>query len=115
MVAGDFIVVALLDELEDKKATLPARNGIKAVAGLARRAIEAADLVVESMFAKDSKERRGRRSGPMRYGSTLRGIGSRYANPNSTADISARTWTAVLDTSRCMYTESPRKLCDSGN
>lgn len=63
MVAGDFIVVALLEELEDKKATLPARNGIKAVAGLARRAIEAADLVVESMFAKDSKERRGRRSG----------------------------------------------------
>lgn len=35
MVAGDFIVVALLEELEDKKATLPARNGIKAVAGLA--------------------------------------------------------------------------------
>lgn len=74
MVAGDFIVVALLDELEDKKATLPARNGIKAVAGLARRAIEAADLVVESMFAKDSKERRGRRSGEARCGVAVEGV-----------------------------------------
>jgi hypothetical protein len=59
MVAGDFMVVALSDELEEKRAALPARKGIKAVAGLARRAIEAADLVVESIFATDSKERRG--------------------------------------------------------
>lgn len=78
MVAGVFMVVALSEELEERNATLPARKGINAVAGLAvlrvssaaleafraggdkpRRAIEAADLVVESMFATHSKERRG--------------------------------------------------------
>jgi hypothetical protein len=59
MVAGVFMVVALSEELEERNATLPARTGINAVAGLARRAIEAADLVVESMFATHSKERRG--------------------------------------------------------
>lgn len=35
MVAGDFIVVALLEELDDRKAALPARNGSRAVVGLA--------------------------------------------------------------------------------
>jgi hypothetical protein len=35
IVAGDFIVVALSEELEDRKAALPARNGSSAVAGLA--------------------------------------------------------------------------------
>jgi hypothetical protein len=35
MVAGVFIVVALSEELEDKKAALPARNGSSAVAGFA--------------------------------------------------------------------------------
>lgn len=78
MVAGVFMVVALSEELDERNAALPARKGINAVAGLAvrrvslaaqeafwaggdqpRRAIEAADLVVESMFATHSKERRG--------------------------------------------------------
>jgi hypothetical protein len=35
IVAGVFIVVALSEELEDRKAALPARNGSSAVAGLA--------------------------------------------------------------------------------
>ena len=35
MVAGLFIVVALLEELEERKAALPARNGSNAVVGLA--------------------------------------------------------------------------------
>ena len=35
IVAGDFIVVALSEEVEDRKAALPARNGSSAVAGLA--------------------------------------------------------------------------------
>jgi hypothetical protein len=35
IVAGDFIVVALSEELEDRKAALPARNGSSACAGLA--------------------------------------------------------------------------------
>ena len=35
MVAGVFIVVALSEELEERKAALPARKGIRAVAGLA--------------------------------------------------------------------------------
>ena len=35
MVAGVFIVVALSEELEDRNAVLPARNGSNAVAGLA--------------------------------------------------------------------------------
>lgn len=35
MMAGDFIAVALSEELEDRKAALPARNGSNAVAGLA--------------------------------------------------------------------------------
>lgn len=39
-----------------------------------RRAIEAADLVVESMFATDSKERRGRRSGEARCGVAVEGV-----------------------------------------
>jgi hypothetical protein len=34
-VAGVFIAVALSEELEDKKAAFPARNGMSAVAGLA--------------------------------------------------------------------------------
>jgi hypothetical protein len=58
MVAGVFMVVALSEELEERKAALPARKGISAVAGLARRAIEAADLVVENMFATNRKEGR---------------------------------------------------------
>ena len=37
MVAGVFIVVALLEELEERKAALPARNGSRAVVGLAVR------------------------------------------------------------------------------
>ena len=78
MVAGVFIV-ALSDELEERKAALPARKGISAVTGLAihncqfrggiesffggrrhqpRRAIEAADRVVENMLATNRKERR---------------------------------------------------------
>jgi hypothetical protein len=35
MVAGDFIVVALSEELEERKAALPARKGSNAVAGFA--------------------------------------------------------------------------------
>lgn len=35
MVAGLFIVVALLEELDERKAALPARKGSRAVAGLA--------------------------------------------------------------------------------
>jgi hypothetical protein len=35
MVAGVFMVVALGEELEERKAALPARKGISAVAGLA--------------------------------------------------------------------------------
>ena len=58
IVAGVFIVVALSEELEERKAALPARNGISAVAGLARRAIEAADLVVENIIATNRKEGR---------------------------------------------------------
>ena len=76
IVAGVFIVVALSEELDDKKAALPARKGIRAVAGLAvyavrseatghfcstgdapRRAIEAADLVVDNMLATNKKEK----------------------------------------------------------
>jgi hypothetical protein len=44
MVAGDFMVVALSDELEEKRAALPARKGIKAVAGLAVRCVSSAGL-----------------------------------------------------------------------
>lgn len=58
IVAGVFIVVALSEELEERKAAFPARNGISAVAGLARRAIEAADLVVENIIATNRKEGR---------------------------------------------------------
>jgi hypothetical protein len=77
-VAGVFIVVALSEELEDRKAALPARNGSSAVAGLTvqavssgaegdlcrggdapRRAIEAADLVVDSILPTNRKERVG--------------------------------------------------------
>lgn len=76
IVAGVFIVVALSEELDDRKAALPARNGNSAVAGLAvyivsfertgrfgvainapRRAIEAADLVVDNMLATNRKEK----------------------------------------------------------
>lgn len=76
IVAGVFIVVALSEELDDKKAALPARKGSRAVAGLAvyavryeatghfcstgdapRRAIEAADLVVDNMLATKRKEK----------------------------------------------------------
>lgn len=93
MVAGVFMVVALSAELEERNATLPARKGINAVAGLAvrrvssaaleafwaggdkpRRAIEAADLVVESIFATHSKEGRGRRSGEARCGVAVEGV-----------------------------------------
>jgi uncharacterized membrane protein len=35
MVAGDFMVVAFGEELEERNAALPARKGINAVAGLA--------------------------------------------------------------------------------
>jgi hypothetical protein len=35
MVAGDFIAVARSDELEERKAALPARKGSNAVAGFA--------------------------------------------------------------------------------
>ena len=76
MMAGDFIVAALSDEVEERKAALPARKGSSAVAGLAvqnvsrgrarfcsggdqpRRAIEAADLVVDSILATNTKEKR---------------------------------------------------------
>jgi hypothetical protein len=39
IVAGVFIVVALSEELEDRKAALPARNGSSAVAGLTVQAV----------------------------------------------------------------------------
>lgn len=50
--AGDLEAVALSEELDERKARFPAaaRKGISAVAGLARRAIEAADLVVDSIL-----------------------------------------------------------------
>jgi hypothetical protein len=67
---------ALLEEVEDMKAAEPARNGRSAVEGLAvrrisywvavrvvggesrpRRAIEAADLVVDSILATETKEK----------------------------------------------------------
>jgi hypothetical protein len=39
IVAGDFIAVALSEELEDRKAAPPARNGSSAVAGLAAHSV----------------------------------------------------------------------------
>jgi len=57
---GFCIGVALFEDVDDMKATLPARNGSKAVVGLARRAIEAADLVVDSILATCTKERTGK-------------------------------------------------------
>ena len=75
IVAGVFRFVALLEELEDRKAVLPARNGSSAVAGLTvhyircgiegvlsgggdapRRAIEAADLVVDNIMATETRK-----------------------------------------------------------
>lgn len=51
------MAVALSGALDERKAAFPAaRNGISAVAGLARRAIEAADLVVDSMLATDTRK-----------------------------------------------------------
>jgi hypothetical protein len=44
IVAGVFIVVALSEELEERKAALPARNGISAVAGLAAHVISSGRL-----------------------------------------------------------------------
>ena len=43
MVAGLFIVCALLEELDERKAALPARKGIRAVAGLAVQKLAAGD------------------------------------------------------------------------
>lgn len=43
MVAGLFIVCALLGELDDRKAALPARKGIRAVAGFAVQKLAAGD------------------------------------------------------------------------
>jgi len=68
IVAGVFMVVALSEELEERKAALPARKGMSAVAGLARRAIEAAYRVVENMIATDTREGREGRSGEARCG-----------------------------------------------
>jgi hypothetical protein len=39
MVAGDFIADALPEELEERKAALPARNGSSAVVGLAAHSV----------------------------------------------------------------------------
>jgi hypothetical protein len=73
---------AKFEDVEDRYATLPARNGISAVEGLAihncefalldsgsvavaghlpRRAIEAADLVVDNMLATRDKGKQARR------------------------------------------------------
>ena len=43
MVAGDFIVVALLEELDERKAALPARKGSRAVVGLAGQKLALGD------------------------------------------------------------------------
>jgi len=56
MVAGDCMVVALSEELDDMEAEHPARNDSRAVAGLTRKAIEAADLVVDSILAMETKK-----------------------------------------------------------
>jgi len=77
MVAGDCMVVALSEELDDMEAEHPARNDSRAVAGLTvvkvrceggcsfsagedepRKAIEAADLVVDSILAMETKKTR---------------------------------------------------------
>jgi hypothetical protein len=82
MIAGDFIVAALSEELEDRKAALPARKGSSAVAGLAIRVVrggsEAAFVVVATHLAeplrpqivlstacwrRTGRKRLGRRSG----------------------------------------------------
>jgi len=60
MVAGDCMVVALSEELDDMEAEHPARNDSRAVAGLTRKAIEAADLVVDSILAMETKKTVGR-------------------------------------------------------
>ena len=43
IVAGLFIVCALLEELDERKAALPARKGIRAIAGFAVQKLAAGD------------------------------------------------------------------------
>ena len=136
MVAGVFIV-ALSDELEERNAALPARKGIKAVAGLAvhivssggagsffdckrdqpRRAIEAADRVVENMLATNRKERCRGRSGEEWRGKTWgggRGVAKLMyevgAAKGLAKSISSRFWWHLIGWGTTTPPPSPRLL-----
>jgi hypothetical protein len=55
MIPGDFMVVALLDELEERYATLPARNGSRAVAGLAVQILAPAEKAACGLSRRTSQ------------------------------------------------------------